>query len=140
MVHVAALEAPLARIRIHFSQEAQISALIQNKAPTKVLPKYADYINVFFFNLAMKLPENTSINEHAIKLKEGKQPPYGPIYSLEPVELETLKTYIKTYLKTGFIQPSKSFAGIHILFDKKSDNSLQLCIDYWNLNHLTIKN
>ena len=47
----------------------------------------------------MELPENTGINEHAIKLKDGKQPSYGPIYSLEPVELETLKIYIEIYLK-----------------------------------------
>ncbi len=51
----------------------------------------------------MELPENTGMNEHAIKLIEGKQPPYEPIYALSPVELETLKTYIKTHLKTGFI-------------------------------------
>ncbi len=51
----------------------------------------------------MELSENTGMNEHAIELIEGKQPPYGPIYTLSPVELETLKTYIETYLKTGFI-------------------------------------
>ena len=51
----------------------------------------------------MELPENTGINKHAIKLQDGKQPPYGPIYSLGPMELETLKTYIETHLKTGFI-------------------------------------
>ena len=49
----------------------------------------------------MELPANTGINEYAIKLQDGKQSPYGPIYSLGPVELETLKTYIETYLKTG---------------------------------------
>ena len=51
----------------------------------------------------MELPENTGINEHAIELQDGKQPLYGPIYSLGPVELETLKTYIQTHLKTEFI-------------------------------------
>ncbi len=59
----------------------------------------------------MELPENIGLNEYAIELVEGKQPPYGPIYALSPVELETLKNYIKFYLKTGFIQPSKSPAG-----------------------------
>ena len=54
----------------------------------------------------MELPKNIGINEHAIKLQEGKQPPYRPIYSLGLVELEILKTYIKIYLKTGFIWPS----------------------------------
>ena len=52
----------------------------------------------------------------------------------------TLKTYIKTHLKTRFIRPSKSPAGAPILFNKKSDDSLHLCVDYRGLNNLTIKN
>ena len=56
------------------------------------------------------------------------------------MELETLKTYIETHLKTGFIQLSKSPASAFILFDKKSDNSFCLCMDYWGLNNLIIKN
>ena len=80
------------------------------------------------------------MNEHAIKLKEGKQPPFGPIYSLGLVELETLKTYIETNLANGFIWPFKFPAGASILFDRKPDRSLHLCVDYWGLTNLTIKN
>ena len=72
MVHVAALEAPLVGMVIHLLREAQISALIQDEAPTKVPPKYADYVDVFLFNLAIELPKNTSINKHAIELQDGK--------------------------------------------------------------------
>ncbi len=78
----------------------------------------------------MELPETTGINEHAIELIDGKQPPYGPIYALSPVELETLKAYIETHLLTGFIRPSKSPASAPILSDKKPDGSLRLCVDY----------
>ncbi len=88
----------------------------------------------------MELPQNTSMNKHAIELIEGKQLPYGPIYTLSPMELETLKAYIETHLKTGFIQPSKSPARDPILFDKKPDGSLCLCVDYRGLNNFTIKN
>ncbi len=56
------------------------------------------------------------------------------------MKLETLKAYIETHLKTGFIRPSKSPAGAPILFDKKPNSSLRLCVDYWGLNNLTIKN
>ena len=80
------------------------------------------------------------MNEHAIELEEGKQPPFGPIYSLGPVELETLKTYIETNLANGFIRLSKSLAGAPILFDRKPDRSLRLCVDYQDLNNITIKN
>ena len=45
----------------------------------------------------MKLPKLTGINDQAIDLIESKQTLYGPVYSLGPVELETLKTYIKIW-------------------------------------------
>ncbi len=80
------------------------------------------------------------MNEHAIELIKWKQPPYGPIYALSSVELETLKVYIETHLKTRFIRPSKSPARAPIFFDKKPDSSLYLCVDYQGLNNLTIKN
>ena len=114
--------------------------MLADKALVKVLPKYLDYADVFLFDLAIELPKNTGMNEHAIKQVEGKQPPYGPIYSLGPVELETLKTYIKTHLKTGFIQPSKSSVNAPIVFDRKLNGSFHLCINYRGLNILTIKN
>ena len=88
----------------------------------------------------MEFPENTGINEHAIELEEGKQPSFGPIYNLGPVELETLKIYIETNLANGFIRLFKSPAEAPIRFDRKSDGNLHLCVDYWGLNNITIKN
>ena len=142
VIYVAALEAPLglAKMTIDPIQAAQIATLKQDEAPTKVPPKYADYVDVFSFDLAIKLQENTGINKHAIKLEIDKQPSYRPIYSLGPVELETLKIYIKTHLRTRFIQPSMSLTDALILFDKKPDGSFWLCVNYQDLNNLTIKN
>ena len=125
---------------VHSKKQAQVGALLFDKAPTKVPVEYSDYSNVFSAENAAELPENIEMNEHAIDLEEGKQLPFGPIYSLGPVELETLKTYIKTNLANGFIRPSKSPAGAPILFDRKPDGSLRLCVDYWGLNNITIKN
>ena len=65
--------------------------------------EYLDFADVFLEKSANVLPKRTGVNEHAIKLEEGKQPPYGPIYSLGPVELETLKTYIEINLLNSFI-------------------------------------
>ena len=138
VVYVAALEA--LKLAIHLSQAPLLAALQQDKAPIKIPSEYIDYTNVFSLDLAMQLPENTSINKHAIELIEGKEPLYKPIYSLGPVELETLKAYIEIYFKTGFIWPSKSLIDAPIFFDKKPDRSLRLCIDYQELNNLTIKN
>ena len=128
------------KLDVHPSWRPQISGLIAEKAPTKVPAKYLDFADVFSPDLASKLPKNTGINDHAIELVEGQQTPYGPIYSLGPVELETLKAYIETNLANGFIRPSKSPARAPILFDRKSDGSLRLCVDYQSLNYLTIKN
>ncbi len=112
------------------SRRTQIPHLKVDKAPTKVLSEYADFADVLSQKLTVKLPEHTGINDHAIELVDDWQPPYGPIYSLGPMELETLKAYIKNNLVNGFIRPSKSPAGAFILFDKKSDGSLRLCVDY----------
>ncbi len=125
---------------MHPSKRAQIAQLKADEAPTKVPSEYADFADVFSPKLATELPEYTGINDHAIELVDDRQLPYGPIYNLGPVELETLKAYIKNNLASGFIRPSKSPAGALILFDKKADGSLRLCVDYQGLNNLTIKN
>ena len=80
--------------------------------------------------MASAFLEYIGINDHAIELINEQQLPYGPIYSLEPVELETLKTYIKTNLANSFIKYFKFLVGASIFFDKKLDKSFQLCINY----------
>ena len=80
------------------------------------------------------------INDHAIKLVDDWQVLYGPIYSLGPVKLKTLKIYIKNNLANSFIRSSKSLAGASIFFDKKPDGSLKLYVDYQGFNNLTIRN
>ena len=125
---------------VHSKRQAQVRALLFDKAPTEILAEYSNYSNIFLVEYATKLPENTGMNEHIIKLEEGKQPSFRPIYSLEPVELETLKTYIKINLANGFIWPFKSPVGTLIFFDRKPDRSFHFCIDYWGLINITIKN
>ena len=95
---------------------------------------------MFFKKSAAVLSEHTEINMHTITLEKAKEPSYWPIYSLRPVELETLRTYIKINLTNGFFLPSKSPAGAPILFNKKPDRSFWLCINYRGLNNIAIKN
>ena len=142
VIHVASLSsAPLvASLDVYPFWMPQISGLIAEEAPTKVSAKYLDFADIFSLDLAIELHKHTEINIHAIDLEKDKQPPYRLIYSLGPVELETLKTYIKTNLANGFIYLSKSPAGTLILLNKKSDGSLCLYVNYWDLNNITIKN
>ena len=137
MVHVAALVKPMTMLIYLFCQ-AQIALLISEE--TRISAEYSDFSNVFSSDSAAELPKHTKINNYPINLLDDKQPPYGPIYSLGPVELKILKTYIKVNLASGFIRPSKSTASTPILFVRKKDCSLYLCINYWGLNNLTIKN
>ena len=142
VIHVASLSFALliTSFNVHPFWRPQISGLIAKEAPTKVFAEYLDFADVFSLNLATKLLEYTEINTHVVNLKEDKQLPYGPIYSLGLVKLEILKTYIGTNLANGFICPSKSAAGAPILFDKKPNGSLRLCVNYWGLNNIIIKN
>lgn len=96
-MHVITIEF---EIPIYSSQLPQLALLQWDKTLIKIPDKYKDYADVFLFKLAMELPKNNGINEHIIELIEGKQPLYGSIYVFSPIELEILKTYIKTYLKT----------------------------------------
>ena len=137
VVHIATITLEIA---IHLARQAQIDLLKVEETPATVPEEYLDYADVFSEKLAIVLPEHTEINTHAIDLKEGKKPPYRPIYSLKLVELEILKTYIETNLANGFICPFKSYAGAPILFDQKPNGSLRLCVNYWGLNNLSIKN
>ena len=113
VVHVVAL-AELTTMPIYPSHQAQVSVLTSEK--TGIPTEYSNFSNVFSSDSATELTEYTGINDCPINLLDDKQPPYSPIYSLGPVELEILKTYIKANLASGFIRPSKFLAGTSILF------------------------
>ena len=110
--------------------KAQVGTLIFDQVPIEVLAKYSNFSNVFSVENIAKLLKHTKINDHTIKLEEGKQLSFDLIYSLKPVDLKTLKTYIKTNLANSFIRFSKSSVGALILFDRKLDKSLHLCVNY----------
>ena len=59
---------------------------------------------------------------------------------MAPAELMELKEQLKDLLDKGFIRPSISPWGAPVLFVKKKDGSLRMCIDYRQLNKVTIKN
>ena len=72
---------------IHSNIAAQIVSLLIEKV--RISDKYLDFADVISEEKALVLLERTELNEHAINLKNGKQPSYGPIYSLGRVELKT---------------------------------------------------
>nr|CAD1821581.1 unnamed protein product [Ananas comosus var. bracteatus] len=89
--------------------------------------------------LPKKLPPRREV-DHAIELKPGAKPPAKAPYCMAPPELEELQRQLKDLLDAGFIRPSKAPYGAPVLFQRKSDGSLRLCIDYRALNKVTVKN
>jgi hypothetical protein len=74
-----------------------------------------------------------------MELLDGKQPPWGPIYNLSEKELETLRFYLETQLKRGWIRPSTVPAETPVFFVPKKDGTLRLCVDFRGLNQITKK-
>jgi len=101
--------------------------------------RYKDYVDVFSKDRAENLAPHRPI-DHAINLEPDINLPYGRIYNRSEVELKTLKAYIETNLANGFIQRSSSPAAVPILFAKKKDGGLWLCVDYRAANKATVKN
>jgi len=103
-----------------------------------VPPEYRDYTDVFSKAMASELPPHRDY-DLKIELEEGTSPPLGTLYSLSPVELSALRTFIDENLNTGFIRPTTSSHAAPVLFVKKKDGSLRLCIDFRGLNKITKK-
>ena len=75
-----------------------------------------------------------------IELHPGTSPISMTPHRMSTVELQELKVQIQGLLDKGFIRPSTSLWGAPVLFAKKKDKTLRLCIDYRRLNRVTIKN
>ncbi|GJU73365.1 putative reverse transcriptase domain-containing protein [Tanacetum coccineum] len=78
--------------------------------------------------------------EFSIELITGTEPIFKSPYRMAPVELKELKEQLQELLKHGFIHPSGSPWGALVLFLKKKDGSMRLCIDYRELNRVTFRN
>ena len=91
------------------------------------------------FAEVLGLPPDREI-EFTIDLVPGTTPISKAPYRMAPVELAELKVQLQDMLDKGQIRPSVSPWGAPILFVKKKDGSLRLCIDYRELNKVTIKN
>nr|GFB35515.1 putative reverse transcriptase domain-containing protein [Tanacetum cinerariifolium] len=78
--------------------------------------------------------------EFNIELIPGAEPISKAPYRMAPVELKELKDQLQELLERGFIRPSVSPWGAAVLFVKNKDGSMRLCIDYRELNKITIRN
>ena len=139
---------PLSACSLSAATEGDISEFLHPKptCPADYLaslrdsvPKpYHDLLEAFSKKAADSLPPH-----HAYDLSINSclaLPRLSGLFTLSETELSTLRTWIKDNLDKGFIRRSTSSAGSPILFVKKKDGSLRLCVDYRGLNAITLKN
>ena len=105
---------------------------------SKIPEEYHEFADVFSKSRADTLAEHRPYDLN-IQTEEGSIPPLGPIYSLSAIELATLREFIDENLSIGFIRPTRSPCGAPVLFIKKKDGSLRLCVDFRGLNKITKK-
>ena len=98
----------------------------------------SEYANVFPDEVPGLRPSRDI--DFTIDLILGAGPVFMAPYRMAPTELAELKKQIEELLEKKFIRPSASPWGAPVLLVKKKDGSSRLCVDYWQLNKLTIKN
>ena len=76
----------------------------------------------------------------SIEILPGTTPTSRAPYRMAPTELKELKIQLQELLDKGFIRPSVSPWGAPVLFVKKKDGTLRMCIDYWQVNKEIVKN
>ena len=131
----------VARKMVRKGCEAYLAYVIDTiKARPSVsdIPTVSDFPDVFSEELS-GLPPQREI-EFAIDVVLGATPTSITPYRMAPLELKELKLQLQELLEKGFIRPSVSPWGAPVLFVKKKDGTLRLCVDYRQLNKLTVKN
>ena len=121
--------------------EAYLAYVIETeKARPSVsdIPTVSDFLDIFLEEFP-RLPPQREI-EFAIDVVPSATPASITPYQRAPLKIKELKLQLQELLEKGFIRPSVSPWGAPVLFVKKKDGTLWLCIDYRQLNKLTVKN
>ena len=106
-------------------------------AVPKLSEKLREYEDVFSIEEVDRL---SSHEERDYVIETTAKSSFDSLYNLSNTELAALRIYLDDVLAKGWIQYSTSSVGSPILFVSKKNNGLRLCVDYRELNKVTIKN
>ena len=135
---ISALEA---KRLLHKGCEAYLAHMVDKSTPEVALDSVhvvQEFPDVFSKDLP-SLPLDREL-EFGIELLPSSTPIFIPSYKMTPAELKELKTQLQDLVKKGFIRLSVFPWDALVLFVKKKDGTMRLCIDYQQLNTITIKN
>ena len=107
----------------------------QDPRVKKVLDQFKD---VFPDDLPARLPPKRTV-DHKIQLVEGATTPQKLTYRLSTLEQDELRRQLDDLLEKGHIRPSKSPYASPVIFVRKKDGSLRMCVDYRGLNRITVR-
>ncbi|KAA3462044.1 DNA/RNA polymerases superfamily protein [Gossypium australe] len=110
----------------------------ESKVKIESMPMVCEYPDVFLEELPGLPPVREF--EFGIELVSGTAPISVAPYRMAPLELKELKVQLQELTDKGFARLSYSSWGAPVLFVKKKDGSMRLCIDYRQLNKVTVKN
>ncbi|XP_038972361.1 uncharacterized protein LOC120104745 [Phoenix dactylifera] len=134
------VSAMCARKALRKGCQAYLAYVIDTRIETRLddIPIVGEYPDVFPDDLP-GLPPDREI-DFKIDLVPGVGPISKPPYRMAPAELRELKAQLQELLEKKFIRPSVSPWGAPVLFVKKKDGSMRMCIDYRELNKVIVKN
>jgi len=118
--------------------QANSTKLAETPDLSNVPSKYHEFADVFSKTKA-EISSPHRPYDLKINLEESAQPPVGPIYPLSASEQEALKKFIEENLNMGFIRPTSSPYSAPVLFVKKKDGLLYLCVNFHGLNCISKK-
>jgi hypothetical protein len=131
------LDSPVyGKVILHLPVISRIKASLHHKIELRLEDIHVihEFLDMFLDDLPRMPPER------AIELQPGTAPITKVLYKMSHVELKELKIQLECLLDKGYICPSTSPWGCSALFMEKKDKELHLCVDYWPLNAVTIKN
>lgn len=138
--NIECLYLAIVRPSIEESSTEQAATKLKQELVDEMVEQLLDeFRDVFPSDLPSGLPPRRDV-DHRIELVPGSTPPSRPTYRMSPKELDELKKQLQDLIEHQFIQPSKSPYGAPVLFVKKKDGSIRMCIDYRALNKITVKN
>ena len=112
---------------------------IRGLRTTSISEEYNDLQGAFSEKASNELLDH-GVLDMRIEFKEGQEPHNTDLRPMSPMELEEFQRYLEENFEKGWIRRSQSLVLAPIVFARKKDGFIRVCVNYRSLNKVTIKN